>query len=242
MSHEGHRERIIEKLDSGALCEHEYLEILLFNAFKRCNTNDLAHRLLAEFGSIRGVFAASFEQLCRVKGIGKSAAAYLRVIGKFYNSYYATDERAFPDRFDSGEFLSFVKREYGNLSAEVMDFYLLDDDGFIFKRKRFTDGQDGEVIMDSAELTRCIVENEPAGIVLVHNHPLGKAHASEADETVTKSCQFICSCNNIMFCDHIIYAAEGVYSYYLSGELREISAGYSFRGIMESKRREGINE
>ena len=45
-----------------------------------------------------------------------------------------------------------------------------------------------------------------------------------------------------MFCDHIIYAAEGVYSYYLSGELREISAGYSFRGIMESKRREGINE
>ena len=30
--HDGHRHRIIEKLDTGVLCEHELLEILLFNA------------------------------------------------------------------------------------------------------------------------------------------------------------------------------------------------------------------
>ena len=57
--HDGHRHRIIEKLDTGVLCEHELLEILLFNALPRRNTNDLAHRLLTAFGSIRGVFSAS---------------------------------------------------------------------------------------------------------------------------------------------------------------------------------------
>lgn len=238
MSHEGHRERIIQKIDSDTLCEHEYLEILLFNAFKRCNTNDLAHRLLAEFGSIQGVFGATVEQLCRVKGIGKSAAAYLCVIGKFYNRYYAVNGKCFPDQFEATEFLPFVKREYSELTSEVMDFYFLDNEGNIFKRKRFADGRNGEVEMEPSELTRIIVENEPAGLVLVHNHPEGKARPSEADVAVTKSCQFICSCNNIMFCDHLIYAPEGIYSCYLSGELKDISAGYSVRGIMESKRRE----
>ena len=68
--HDGHRHRIIEKLDTGVLCEHELLEILLFNALPRRNTNDLAHRLLTAFGSIRGVFSASVEQLKLVDGVG----------------------------------------------------------------------------------------------------------------------------------------------------------------------------
>ena len=66
-NHYGHRQRIYDKFQNdGMLHEHELLEMLLFNAIPQKNTNDLAHRLLAEFKSIRGVFDASIEELQKV--------------------------------------------------------------------------------------------------------------------------------------------------------------------------------
>ena len=53
--HEGHRKRIIQKLETGALLDHELLEIMLFSMLPRRNTNDIAHRLLQKFGSIEEI-------------------------------------------------------------------------------------------------------------------------------------------------------------------------------------------
>ena len=48
--HEGHRQRLWEKLKQGDnLFEHELLEILLFNAYPRNNVNPVAHALLQRF-------------------------------------------------------------------------------------------------------------------------------------------------------------------------------------------------
>ena len=82
--HEGHRKRIIQKLESGTLLDHEVLEILLFASLPRRNTNDIAHRLLQKFGSMQEVFSASQEELKKVKGIGDTTATNLRCIGIIY--------------------------------------------------------------------------------------------------------------------------------------------------------------
>ena len=109
--HDGHRHRIIEKLDSGNLCEHEILEILLFNAIPRRNTNELAHRLLAAFGSVRGIFSATVAQLKTVDGVGENVAAYLRCVGKFYEVYRAADEERFPKKIRSGKLYGVRQRK-----------------------------------------------------------------------------------------------------------------------------------
>ena len=44
---------------------------------------------------------------------------------------------------------------------------------------------------------------------------------------MTKNCQMLCSMHNKLLCDHIIYAPNGMYSYYLSGRMVEISKNYS---------------
>ena len=52
-THDGHRIRMREKLESGNLAdlpEHEQLEILLFSVIPRGNTNEIAHELLKKFG------------------------------------------------------------------------------------------------------------------------------------------------------------------------------------------------
>ena len=53
MLHDGHRRRMYEKLNNGDdLFDHELLEILLFGACPRINTNPMAHALLERFVSI----------------------------------------------------------------------------------------------------------------------------------------------------------------------------------------------
>ena len=83
--HEGHRKRMLERLEHAerSLEEHELLEILLFNAIPRKNTNELAHALLSAFGSLDALFHAGTDELKAVPGVGGSTAAYLRIIGMF---------------------------------------------------------------------------------------------------------------------------------------------------------------
>ena len=72
--HAGHREKLRERFihDKGFenFEDHQILELLLFYANTRSDTNPLAHELLDHFGSLKGVLEARPEQLMQVKGIG----------------------------------------------------------------------------------------------------------------------------------------------------------------------------
>jgi len=55
--HKGHRKRIKQKfIDSGfsGFNNHEILELLLFYSRPRVDTNEIAHRLINNFGSFSG--------------------------------------------------------------------------------------------------------------------------------------------------------------------------------------------
>lgn len=221
--HDGHRLRMYEKLDSQSLCDHEYLEVLLFNAVPRKNTNDLAHRLLFEFGSARGVFGASYERLLKVEGVGSAVASYLVCIGKFAPHLLSSLKTTFPRSFKPKEFGAYAKREYGNLTEEVLDVYLLGSDGNAMERKRCYSPEDGTVEVRAKWLQDVISASDPSGVILVHNHPMNNATPSKTDDLTTQKCQYLCDNAGILFCDHLIYGKDGLYSYFDSGELVRIA-------------------
>ena len=72
-------------LEHGIDCfeDHEVLEILLYSAYSRRNTNDIAHDLIRHFGSLKGVLNARTEELCEVDNVGPNAAAMLRFFKAF---------------------------------------------------------------------------------------------------------------------------------------------------------------
>lgn len=81
--HDGHRQRMKERfarhgLDSFA--EHEVLELLLYYAIPRRDTNELAHTLLDRFGSLERVLLTPREELMKVPGVGEGAALLLTLV------------------------------------------------------------------------------------------------------------------------------------------------------------------
>lgn len=219
--HSGHRERLIEKMKRGGLCEHEYLEALLFNAIPRRNTNDLAHRLLSEFGSIHRLFNAPIERLLQVKGVGQSVAAYLHCIGQAVKLYWENGvlRISHPKYYDKEEFTKYLKKEYAGFPYEVFDVYMLDNENRVFMRKRFSINGKSIVFVLPEEVTKSIVDEQPTGVIAVHNHPQGECQPSEADDKATRKLQMICAINNILLCDHLIFTRDKVYSYLSSGKL-----------------------
>ena len=82
-THTGHRRRMYARFACygfDGLHPHEILEIILYDAIPRRNTNPLAHRLLDEFGSLAGVLGADEAELMRVPGVGRKTAQALASI------------------------------------------------------------------------------------------------------------------------------------------------------------------
>ena len=235
--HDGHRQRMYLKAEKGALEEHEWLELLLFSAIPRRNTNEIAHQLIRAFGSAINVFEASFEDLKKVPGVGNSVAAHIQAIGYFYKNYREKYEPKYLKAFSSHEFLPYVKETYKNEFYEVVDIYLLEGSGHIMKKQRFSMDSICKVEVLPEEVASFLLEKDAVGAVMVHNHPFGEAVPSGADDEMTKKCQLICSLNNRLLCDHIIYAPSGIYSYYLSGRMREISEKFCVNKVFGSEKK-----
>ena len=225
--HDGHRQRMYEKMKQNALAEHEWLEVLLYGMQPRRNTNEVAHRLLRRFGTVEDVLEASLEELQTVDGVGIQIASHLKCVQHFYRYYKKDTSGLFEDRYTVRGFFSFAKGQYLNIPYEVADLYLLDGEGYVIKKQGFTIENIATVLMKPEILSAFCLTKGAKGVVMVHNHPSGVPTPSEDDERMTKNMQVLCSMHNLLFCDHIICAKKGIYSYYLSGRLKDISKTYS---------------
>ena len=231
--HEGHRQRMLERLESaeGSLQEHELLEILLFNAIPRKNTNELAHRLLSTFGSLRAVLGAEMAELKAVPGVGESTAAYLRIIGIFY-ARAQLKEPELPSAFSFAAFRPFLIERFEGAREEYVELYSLDGKDCVKNVRRFSSEKSFQASVDPKEISRFLAEATRAALVAVHNHITGPATPSREDDDFTAQLEILCSMHNVSLRDHIICSPEGVYSYFLSGKLNELSARYSIGNVL----------
>ena len=82
---DGHREKMRRRfLETGleGFADHEALELLLYYAIPRRDTNPIAHALMERYDSLSGVLNAPVEDLEKVEGIGESAAILLSLVSR----------------------------------------------------------------------------------------------------------------------------------------------------------------
>lgn len=236
--HEGHRQRILQRLEvsESSLQDHEIMEILLFNAIPRKNTNGIAHALIDTFGSLRGVLHASAEQLKSVNGVGPEVAAYLRCIGLIYDRA-DRETNTLPIKFNLESFSEYIKKSFRPLTSEVVEVFCLDVSERVRCSRRFTSESLNSVQVRAEELNRYMASVSPSGIVIAHNHPDSTSRPSDEDERFTAQIMMLCSMSNVKFYDHLIVGTDGVFSYFRTGKMEEIRRDYDLNRLLGGKRR-----
>lgn len=222
--HEGHRERKKRQfLENGldAFQEHEVLELLLYYAIPRKDTNPIAHALLKKFGSLDAVFAAPVEELMRVEGVGENAAALIRLILPLYRRIRisATEEETILNSVEKvGAF--FVGRFAGE-RTEVMYQACLDAKGKLLGVQKLSTGDVNFVHADIRGIVQNALLCRASAVVLAHNHPSGVALPSDADNAVTLQIREVLQSVGVVLFDHVIVADDDFVSLRQNGLLQD---------------------
>ncbi len=216
--HEGHRKRMLERVRSNdKMHEHEILEILLYNAYPRKNTNPVAHALIERFRNVEGVFKADIEELLQVVGVGYEVAAYLKVLSRCMElSKDNKNDEFVRCRKDLEDFV--IARFVGK-TKELLEFYGLDQHGRIQRVYSYTSENASKVELALSEISKSVFKLQHFGLVMAHNHIASSSEPSEQDNRITGVCLNICRLAGTHFYDHFIYSSSGMYSYYKVGKL-----------------------
>ena len=208
--HGGHRERMRARFrtssDLEGFAEHEVLEMLLFNILPRVNTNDIAHRLLRQFGNLRTVLTASVNDLCQVKGVGVKCAEQLVFLGQVFRR--AEKESFLTVQADDYESLRvYLKNFFYGDKTERLCAFAVNTAGRITACSVLSVGISDRAVFDMEELKRFLIYNNADTLVLAHNHPFGSAEPSNEDILLTRRVQAILD-KDIRLIDHVIVGAD----------------------------------
>lgn len=219
--HADHRQRMREKFLAAdeshtaddTFRDHELLEILLFYSQPRVNTNETAHRLLSQFGSLRKVIEAPYIKLTEVKGVGKKTAIMLRVFCAVMRR--CIREEAPPlsqcSLCSLPELVPVIRRMYAAETAEEHVFLMLfDADGMHIKSVRISDGTPTGVSLDIPRCVRLAVQYSAAAVLLVHNHP-SSAQPSNEDIAMTAELRGALHSVRIEMREHLVITNDACY-------------------------------
>lgn len=208
--HKGHRQRMKEKfLLNGldAFEKHEALEMLLYYAVPRCDTNPLAHRLLKRFGSVSAVFDAPVDAL-EEAGLSRSTATLLKLMPQI-SRLYMDDKYNNKSKIISFDDLTeyFVQKFIGR-NTETVILLLADAKGKEIFSGVISEGSINSTDVPVRKIVDLALRYNAKTAVLAHNHPSGVAIPSISDIDTTKLIYDALAHINVLLADHIIIADD----------------------------------
>ena len=213
--HEGHRERVREKVRQNGLngfSSHEIIELLLFYASPRGDTNASAHRLMDRFGSLSAVLEAPYEELIAVDGIGDAAATLLGLVPELFRKYTA-DKAAKVTVMDSTDaVVAYLMPRFFGLTTEHIGLLCLDISGRVNNFSFLSDGSLKIAQLDVRKAAQVALRNNAESVILAHNHPGGLPNPSRADLSTTQTLIKTFRAINIRVTDHIIFSDDDYFS------------------------------
>lgn len=226
--HEGHRERLIGKLlnNSSALSSHEVLEVLLFYAIPRKNTNELAHKLLDVFGTLEGVLTAEYDSLIVIDGVGHKTATFITTLNEIRNRI-DEEKNVMPTIFSYDGCKQMLINSFRGTTEEKFVAFFLDKRGAILVRKIFSSHSDSMVDFDLGELLKGALVKNAHSAVICHNHLSGNPKPSFSDDRATEKIFLALRLHNVILSDHIIIAGDHAFSYRISDRLSAITKNLS---------------
>lgn len=218
--HDGHRQRMKSRFSEAGLDgfnDHNALEMLLFYAIPRKDTNELAHKLLKHFGSLPAVLEADYKALSEVEGMGESAAVLLKLVPAISRRYM--EQISIPKKSigSAGEIGKYFLSKFMYEPDEVAYALLLDNANRVITCKEISKGIVNATEIGIRMLVELAMKHKAASVIIAHNHPSGLPNPSREDESCTELVKNALDIVGIELLDHIIVGGGVYYSMKTNG-------------------------
>ena len=189
--HLGHRERMrfrFRKTLGNGFAPHELLEMILFYALPRGDTNELAHALLKNYESLPEMFMnCTYDDFIRVDGVGEKTANMLAVIGAAFKSDRVhVGQKMFLKTIEERKNFFIQEMEWETSHDEIILAACLSEKMQIMRCEVLERGSVGQVSVSAGKLTKFVFHSNCSRVILAHNHLNGAAEPSYEDVLETK--------------------------------------------------------
>ena len=215
MMHEGHRQRLKSKFQKQGLDsfeEHEILELLLFYALPRKDTNETAHRLIEHFGSLKGVFEADLHEIEQVEGLGNHSATLIKMMPEIARRYYMSTTGRIRLK-TIGDAVSYIKSILFGKPNEELYIFCLDMRYRLIHYEKIAEGSIDSLVAYPRKIVASALRHNASHIILAHNHPTGQPNPSPKDIETTIHVLEAIKPIGVELVDHIICADNQFYSF-----------------------------
>jgi len=206
------RERLLRH-GAHALSEAELLAILLRTGIAGASAVELGRALLARFGNLQRLFAATLPEIAAVRGLGPAKYVQLQAVVEMAR-------RALQESIGERDALSspqavreFLRLSLGGRAHEIFLVMFLDSQNRLLGSEELFRGTLTQTSVYPREVVKTALRYNAAGVIFAHNHPSGVAEPSRADELLTQTLKQALALVEIKTLDHFIVAGSRTISF-----------------------------
>jgi DNA repair protein RadC len=197
------REKLMEQ-GVRSLSNAELLAVFFGTGSRGGTAVDLAHQLLARFGSLRELLCADREQALAGPGLGPARYCMLQAALELSRRHYAETLKAGPALDSPDSARGFLLAQLRDRPYEVFCCLHLDTRHRLIAFEELFRGTVDGASVHPREVVKAALARNAAALILAHNHPSGVAEPSHADELITTRLRDALALVDIRVLDHLV--------------------------------------
>ena len=203
-----------------SLSDAELLAVIIKSGTNGLKSVEVAQNFLnCRNRNLMNLFDVSYEEMLRMKGIGKVKAIQLKCIAELSNRITSTRYAQTMTLQNAESIAMYFMEKLRHETQEVLMVCMFDSKCRLLGEEVVSKGSVNSAIVPPREIFLLALRKQAVHIVLLHNHPSGISLPSKEDDEVTERISECGRMIGIPLSDHIIIGDQNYYSYRESGLL-----------------------